>query len=137
MEPYLNDIKSRKVRVAITKLTLRLSDHCLMMEEGRHHRPIVPRDQRFCPYCPGEIEDEEHFFTKCTGYDRAPLFDSIILRVPQFGNLDDHNIVLLSSSFESSVLPLRDVIVAPFARSRVICGAQEVKQTSREHISHT
>ena len=46
-------------------------------------------------------------------------------------------IVLLSSSFESSVLPLRDVIVAPFARSRVIGGAQEGKQTSREHISYT
>ena len=63
MESYMNDIKSRKVRVAWTKL--RLSDHCLMIEEGRHKRPIIPRDQRFCPYCPGEIENEEYFFTKC------------------------------------------------------------------------
>ena len=89
MEPYLNDIKNRKMRVAITKL--RLSDHCLMIEDGRHQRPIISRDQRFCPYCPGEIENEEHFFTKCTAYDRAPLFNRITLKVPQFGNLDDHN----------------------------------------------
>ena len=89
MESYMNDIKSRKVRVAWTKL--RLSDHCLMIEEGRHKRPIIPRDQRFCPYCPGEIENEEHFFTKCTAYDRAPLFDNITNKVPQFNNLDDHN----------------------------------------------
>ena len=84
MESYLDDIKNRKSREAFTKL--RLSDHCMMIEGGRHKRPIIPRDQRFCPYCPGEIENEEHFVTECRAYDRAPLFDNIANKALQFNN---------------------------------------------------
>ena len=37
------------------------------------------------------MKNEEHFFTKCTAYDRAPLFDDITNKVPQLHDLDDHS----------------------------------------------
>ena len=50
LENYLIDNNNRKHRVAFTKL--RLSDHNLMIEKGRHRRPITPREYRFCPHYP-------------------------------------------------------------------------------------
>ena len=85
-EPYLEEIKNRKHRVSMAKF--RLSDHCLMIEKGRHRRPIIPRDQRFCPFCPGQIEDETHFLTQCGGYDRQELLINITPHVQNFVNLD-------------------------------------------------
>ena len=57
-ESYLTDIKNRKHRVTFTKY--RLSDHCLMIEKGRHKRPLVPREERYCPFTP-TVESEIHF----------------------------------------------------------------------------
>ena len=90
MERYLQVTKNRKHRVSLTKL--RLSDHCLMIEEGRHKRPITPREERFCPHCPGVVETEEHFFTQCVAYEgREDLFNKIIQIAPQFSNLNNHD----------------------------------------------
>jgi hypothetical protein len=61
-EPYLLHTK-RKERVAMTKL--RISDHKLMIEEGRYRRPITPREERTCYMCTNRIEDEVHFLTEC------------------------------------------------------------------------
>ena len=47
-EIYLNHPK-RKERVALTKL--RISDHKLMIEKGRHIRPLIPREDRKCHMC--------------------------------------------------------------------------------------
>ena len=66
----------------------RLSHHCLMIEKGRHKRPTIPRDQRFCPFCPGQVEDETHFLAQCNGYDRQELLINITPHVPNFVNLD-------------------------------------------------
>ena len=85
-EPYLEEIKNRSHRVAMTKF--RLSDHCLMIEKGRHRRPIIPRDQRYCPFCPGQIEDETHFLTQCIGYDREELLINITPHVQNYVNLN-------------------------------------------------
>ena len=84
-EPYLEDIRCRKYRVSMSKF--RLSDHCLMIEKGRHKRPQIQRDQRFCPFCPGQVEDETHFLTQCCGYDHKELLPSIINTAPNFVNL--------------------------------------------------
>ena len=43
MDDYLVDITSLRHRVTYTKF--RLSDHSLMIEEGRRKRPKVPRDE--------------------------------------------------------------------------------------------
>ena len=90
MERYLQVIKNRKHRVSLSKL--RLSDHCLMIEEGRHKRPLTPREERFCPHCPGVVETEEHFIIECPAYEgRADLLDKIVQKAPQFNNLNNHD----------------------------------------------
>ena len=54
---------------------IRCSDHPLEIEQGRHRN--IPRDSRICKLCPsGEVENEEHFLTKCTFFDRyKPKYD--------------------------------------------------------------
>ena len=51
-------------RILVTKF--RLSNHRLMIEVGRHNK--IPRDRRFCPFCPDLIEDEKHFLFTCPTY---------------------------------------------------------------------
>ena len=72
-EMYLEDVKNRKHRVAMTKL--RTSDHNLMIEEGRRLRPRIERSLRKCPACPQSVEDECHFLTTCLMYkNREDIF---------------------------------------------------------------
>ena len=86
-ESYLSDIKIRKHRVTYTKF--RLSDHSLMIEKGRHSRPIIPRDQRFCPFCPAEVEDETHFLIQCIKcQNRNDIFRTAETLAPNFANLN-------------------------------------------------
>ena len=75
-ESYLTDVKNRKLRVIFTKY--RLSDHCLMIEKGRHKRSSVPREECFCSFCPSTVENEIHFLTQCSAYkNRNELFNMI------------------------------------------------------------
>ena len=67
LESYLSDIKNRKYRVTFTKF--RLSDYGLMIEKGRHKRPKIPREQRFCPFYPANVEDENHSLMQCILYE--------------------------------------------------------------------
>ena len=64
MEKYLKDIYNIKYRSALTKL--RLSNHPLFIETGRHSR--IERPQRLCPFCLTMIEDEIHFLIQCPIY---------------------------------------------------------------------
>ena len=85
-ESYLSDIKNRKYRVTFTKF--RLSDHGQMIEKGRHKRPKIPREQRFCPFCPTKVEDEIHFLTECIFYkNRNELLRAIETEVAHYINL--------------------------------------------------
>ena len=87
MEEYLLDTKNRKHRVTFTKL--RLSDHNLMIEKGRRKRPQIPRDERICPLCSEEVENEIHFLIKCPSKstERTALFNEIQKLVPSFSTL--------------------------------------------------
>ena len=64
MEKYLIDIPNFKYRSVLTKL--RLSNHSLLIETGRHSR--IERPLRFCTFCPSMIEDELHFLIQCPTY---------------------------------------------------------------------
>ena len=88
-ERYLDDIKIRKHRVSLAKF--RVSDHCLMIEKGRHARPVISRESRFCPHCPLIVESEEHFLTECPSYNRTAFFIDVGAKVPQFTDLDNHS----------------------------------------------
>ena len=71
-ESYINIIPNEEERVALTKL--RLSNHELMIEKGRHMK--IEKELRFCPLCPNEIEDETHFLIICKAFkeERKTLF---------------------------------------------------------------
>ena len=74
-ELYLSEIKNIKIRTQLTKL--RISDHNLMIEKGRHKG--VHKNLRFCSFCQGSVEDELHFLINCPTYKylRKPVMDSL------------------------------------------------------------
>ena len=45
---------------------IRMTSHSLQIELGRHHRPVIPSEERLC-VC-GEVETEEHFTKHCNLY---------------------------------------------------------------------
>ena len=58
--PYLDLIRSKFLRIQLTKL--RLSSHLLRIESGRYERNRLDRSLRTCQICnTGDIEDEYHF----------------------------------------------------------------------------
>ena len=62
-EQYISDVKYYKYRSAITKF--RISAHTFPVEKGRWQS--IPRDQRLCPLCLGNlIGDEKHYIFYCT-----------------------------------------------------------------------
>ena len=82
LEKYLLEIKNPKVRTVITKL--RLSNHSLMIETGRHKK--LEKELRVCPLCHKGIEDEVHFLFYCPVYNalRDELFSSCNLMNTNF-----------------------------------------------------
>ena len=54
VEDYLLRTGNVSDRTALTKL--RLSDHTLVIEKGRHQN--INKSDRTCPFCPGQVEDE-------------------------------------------------------------------------------
>ena len=85
---------------------LRLSDHNLMIEEGRRKRPRIPREERFCPDCPGSIEDETHFLLNCCKYttERVELLQEIECKYPAFASLNNANKFIYLMSQEDPIL---------------------------------
>ena len=81
-ENYLNDIKNVSDRILVSKF--RLSNHRLMIEVGRHEKIPIPREQRFCPFCPGAVEDELHFTFSCPTYKhlRIAYLDNFFTLIP-------------------------------------------------------
>ena len=64
IENYLMNVHNITDRISLSKL--RLSNHRLMIEVGRHKK--IQRQNRICPFCPSHIEDEIHFITTCPVY---------------------------------------------------------------------
>ena len=76
MEIYLEYFKDMKHIKTLSKF--RLSDHKLMIEEGRRARPQINRENRICLEC-NTIEDEIHFLIDCDEYknERERVFQAI------------------------------------------------------------
>ena len=87
MESYLTRVTNTSHRRELTKL--RLSDHKLEIECGRHIRPKINRENRTCKLCSKlhkqtPIEDEVHFITRCDNFMqiknlRNEFFNDIML----------------------------------------------------------
>ena len=87
-EPFLDQL-SRKLRRVLLKF--RLSDHKLMIKEGRHFRPKIPRENRWCKYCQTVVENEQHMLIDCKLYgNRSKWFAKLIEKCPNFSNLNSH-----------------------------------------------
>ena len=97
-ETYLETVKDRKIRLQYTKL--RLSDHNLEMESGKHKK--IERQQRFCSSCNSyNIGDELHFLFECSELYliRAVIFQKMLKRNPDLNNLDKlQKFIFLSTS---------------------------------------
>ena len=60
MEKYLTDIKDPMLRQAMTRL--RISNHTLLIESGRHTHPPTTPEERLSTLCNlKDVEDEPHF----------------------------------------------------------------------------
>ena len=80
----MDKISLYKKRRILTKV--RLSNHTLMIEKGRHKD--LKKEERICPFCMGDdIEDEYHFIFECPTLQRRELFDNICLIFPSFQSL--------------------------------------------------
>ena len=80
--------KNRKERVAFTKL--RVSDHKLRIEQDRHIRPKLPRENRKCYMCKDKVEDEIHFLTECRLYGSHSRYWNLIYeKFPQLSPLSN------------------------------------------------
>ena len=91
-ELYLHCVKNRKHRVAMTKL--RVSDHNLMIEQGRRMRPPIPREQRICLPCK-TLEDETHFLLTCCRYENRNILIQQVEQVcPNFKNIPSNDLKL-------------------------------------------
>ena len=97
MERYLLCPLTCKERISLTKL--RLSNHPLMIETGRHLN--LELQQRCCPFCPNIVETEQHFILHCKTYlsIRQELLQGVLIVLPQFDFLSEREkfITLMSS----------------------------------------
>ena len=63
-EDYLHQVTNMRHWIALTKL--QLSNHKLAIETGRYSRPFNKKpEERICPICKIEMEDEYHFLNIC------------------------------------------------------------------------
>ena len=74
-EDYLRQVTNTRHRTTMTKL--RLSNHRLAIETGRYMRAYKKPNERICPLCKKEAEDEKHFLVSCPVYQerRKSLFE--------------------------------------------------------------
>ena len=106
IEPHILYVRNWKHQQALSQL--RVSSHNLLIEQGRHSRPVVPRNERLCKFCHlNEIDDEIHFLMTCTFHsdERNALFK---ITYPLLGAKDYSekciNFKIIMSSKEPNVL---------------------------------
>ena len=89
----LHEITNMKIRQSLTKF--RLSNNTLDIEKLRHTTPITLKEQRFCPFCPEDVEDEVHFLIQCPTYQ--------FLRFDMFQNIDKPHLFLQKTPIEQFI----------------------------------
>ena len=104
-EKYLSDIKNPSNRKHLTKL--RLSNHTLMIETGRHTKDKIKKEMRFCPFCPKSIETELHFLLECPLYNtgRNEILKQIHRLTPNFSHYTiEQKLVYLMSNIDTELV---------------------------------
>ena len=82
MTKYLTQTRYIDSRTALSRL--RLSNHDLMIEKGRHSK--IEKNRRYCPFCPNHVETELHFLLQCNKFRsmRTVLITEIENAIPSF-----------------------------------------------------
>ena len=94
LEEYLNTVKNPAHRISMTRL--RLGVHSLRIQTGQYENAgaSIPVKERKCLVCKeNRIEDKQHFFMYCEGYDdiRKDLHSLVSQKDAYFVNLTDHD----------------------------------------------
>lgn len=90
----------------INFVRIRISNSSLMIEKGRHRK--IALDNRLCPLCSLEIEDELHFCINCPKLEqlRSKLFTQLSDIFPHFINLTDlekFHLIFQSNDYDVNV----------------------------------
>ena len=116
-------IPNVETRIAVSRL--RLSNHELMIEKGRHLNLDI--SQRNCPFCEGGcLEDEYHFLLRCKTYSLLrnelyltahtffPCFEYYSKEIQLKILLSDEQIVCFTGKFLHKALALRRFLTANY-----------------------
>ena len=117
LEPHLDLHINLKYKIAISRF--RLSNHSLMIEKGRHHKPNkIDKKERKCYFCKNKIENEEHFMIECPLYTpHRRTFENICNEMyPRYKNLTGEQkfIFLMSNENEKIIRALGKYISESF-----------------------
>ena len=109
LETYLNNYFPKYVYRSIARF--RLSSHNLNIELGRHKRPYIPADERFCKRCNCElVEDEFHCLMICTHWNniRIELLETAYHHIKNFTILSTKTqfLEIISSKENKMILAL-------------------------------
>ena len=100
VETYVSAIDINKFRQCFANF--RSAAHDLMIEKGRHFN--LHRDQRQCPYCETDIEDEYHMFSIC------PLYHDLRLKyLPNYSVQHPSDLAFCSLMSSDSVKLIRNI----------------------------
>jgi hypothetical protein len=113
-EKYLDIVKDTKLRKTLTQF--RTSSHSLNIEKGRYTN--IPEEERTCPYCPNQIENEEHFLVNCNKYAdyRTLLFNYVEKYSKSFVQMSNENkfIFIMANENIEIVRALADYLYKSF-----------------------
>ena len=126
LETYLYQNINQKHKIAISRF--RLSNHSLMIEKGRHMRPKIERNVRFCYLCKNVVENEEHFLLLCPLYTperqilenvckkNCNMYDSLNIEQKFVFIMSNENIDILKTlgKFIAGSMGLREKIIGYF-----------------------
>ena len=89
----------------------RLSDHELMIEEGRHLRAKIPRENTLCKICKDKVQDMQHKLVKSKLYgQRQSWFSKIGEKISNFNLLNDHQkFVFLMTQEDNQLEPAKNI----------------------------
>ncbi len=106
-EEYLSHLSNAQHRRALTQL--RTSAHSLRVETGRYEQPQPLRQDRVCPACKEEVEDEAHVIIRCKLYEaeRKVFCDKVSQEVKNFCTMgDEHKFLYLMVCEDRVILTL-------------------------------